>query len=76
MDKTETDTAELKFKVGDRVKRRELEGPLGTVRKVRTETVRDSIKQDGQEPPGVTVSVLWDNGTLSHFVPEGLELVD
>ena len=64
---------QCEFKVGDRVKNSFQSGPLGTVQKVRIETIRDSIKQDGKEPPGVTVTVLWDNGTLSHFVPSGLE---
>ena len=61
------------FKTGDRVKRSGQPGPLGTVQKIRIETVRTTLKEDGSEPPGVTVTVLWDNGTLSHFVPEGLE---
>lgn len=63
------------FKVGNRVKRVGVSGPLGTVRNIRIETVRTSLKQDGTEPPGVCVTVLWDNGTLSNFVPEGLEKV-
>jgi hypothetical protein len=58
---------------GDRVRRIGAAGPLGTVQKIRTETVRQSIKVDGAEPPGITVTVLWDNGTKSHFVPSGLE---
>ena len=66
---------EVGFKSGDRVRRTDTEGPLGTVHKVRIETVRQSIKVEGAEPPGVTVTVLWDNGTSSHFVPAGLELV-
>jgi hypothetical protein len=64
------------FKVGDRVQRPENDGPLGTVQKVRVETTRTSIRSSTDaEPPGVTVTVLWDNGTLSHFVPDGLEAV-
>ena len=66
--------SEKEFKAGDRVRRVETNGPVGVVQKVRIETVRESIKQDGSEPPAVTVTVLWDNGTLSHFVPDGLEL--
>jgi hypothetical protein len=61
------------FKTGDRVKRSGQGGALGTVQKVRVEIVRTTLKEDSNEPPGVTVTVLWDNGTLSHFVPEGLE---
>jgi hypothetical protein len=60
------------FQQGDRVKQANAGGMAGTVQKVRVETVRTSLKEDGNEPPGVTVTVLWDNGTLSHFVPEGL----
>ncbi len=65
---------ECQFKTGDRVKRRETEGPFGTVQKVRVETMRQSIKLDSSEPPGITVTVLWDNGSVSHFVPDGLEV--
>lgn len=65
-----------KFKTGDRVKRIDTDGPMGSVEKVRIETVRQSIKLDESEPPGVTVTVLWDNGTKSHFVPEGLVKAD
>ena len=65
---------ELKFKAGDRVVRQGDSGPLGTVQRVRIETSRSTIKEGGQEPPGITVTVLWDNGTTSHFVPESLDL--
>lgn len=64
------------FKTGDRVRRVGSTGPLGTVDKVRQESVRTTIKQEPGDPPGVTVTVLWDNGTLSHFVPEGLDVVE
>lgn len=64
------------MKSGDRVKRVGHAGPVGIVQKVRVESVRTSLKEDGTgEAPGVTVTVLWDNGTLSHFVPESLEVV-
>lgn len=63
------------FSVGDRVRKSEGTGPLGTVQKVRIETVRTTLKEDGGEPPGVSVTVLWDNGTVSHFVPSTLKLV-
>lgn len=63
------------FNAGDRVRLAGTTGPLGTVKKVRMETIRQSIRESESEPPGVTVTVLWDNGTLSHFVPEGLETV-
>ena len=61
----------LPFEKGDRVRKIESTGPFGTVQRVRIETVRQSIKET-KEAPGVTVTVLWDNGTLSHFVPDGL----
>lgn len=63
------------FKTGDRVKRSGVPGPVGTVQKVRVETTRTTLKEDSGEPPGVCVTVLWDNGTLSHFIPEGLEKI-
>jgi hypothetical protein len=66
---------ELSVKTGDRVRRSDSDGPFGTVKTVRVETIRQSIKTDSGEPPGVTVTVLWDNGTISHFVPGGLEKV-
>ena len=66
---------EIKFKAGDRVIRPGVVGPIGTVQNVRMETVRASVKKEGAEPPGVAVTVLWDNGTLSHFVPDALEKV-
>ena len=64
-----------KFQSGDRVVRRGVPGPAGTVQKVRVETTRESLREskEGEEPPAVTVTVVWDNGTISHFVPEGLE---
>ena len=64
-----------KFKIGDRVKKTGEEGPHGTVNKVRIETVRTTIRTSTDEPPGVTVTVLWDNGTVSHFVPDGVEKI-
>lgn len=64
----------IKFSTGDRVKRSGTEGPTGTVKQVRIESVRQSLRTEDGEPPGVTVTVLWDNGTLSHFIPEGIEL--
>ena len=70
-----TEEIDVGFSKGDRVRRTDGEGPLGTVYKVRVETMRQSIKTEGSEPPGVTVTVLWDNGTSSHFVPGGLERV-
>ena len=64
-----------KFKSGDRVSRVGITGPQGTVKKVRVEAVGPTLKEskEGQEGPGVTVTVLWVNGTTSHLVPEGLQ---
>lgn len=64
---------EEKFKKGDRVRRAKMQGPVGTVQSVRVETLRQTIKVDETETPGVTVTVLWDNGTLSHLVPDSLD---
>jgi hypothetical protein len=63
----------VKFKAGDLVKRVGKVGPKGTVQKIRVETTRSSLKEESAEGPGITVTVLWDNGTVSHFVPDGLE---
>ena len=67
---------EIEFKIGDRVFRPGIEGPAGVVKNIRIETVKDSIKKDGTEQPGVAISVLWDNGTISHFVPSALKKVE
>lgn len=68
--------AKKEFKAGDRVKRSDGVGPLGTVQTIRIESIRSSLKNNSDgEGPGVNVTVLWDNGTLSHFVPEGLERI-
>lgn len=64
---------EIELVAGDRVQRVERPGQLGTVERVRVETTRTTLKEDGGEPPGITVTVLWDNGTLSHFVPKSLQ---
>ena len=69
----ETPTSASRFTEGDRVKRADQSGPLGTVTKVRIERTKASLKSDSGEPPGVSVTVLWDNGTLSHFVPDSLQ---
>lgn len=62
------------FKAGDRVVRLDgVAGPMGTVQNIRTEVTRSSLKPDTSEPPGIAITVLWDNGTISHFVPEALK---
>lgn len=69
------------FEPGDRVVHIDQEsgavlpGPSGTVQNIRIETVRSSLKPNENEPLGMAVTVLWDNGTLSHFVPESLRKV-
>ncbi len=63
------------FQTGDVVQRIGKPGAVGTVQNVRVETVRSSLKEDSDEGPGITVTVLWDNGTISHFVPNGLEKI-
>ena len=64
--------ADQKLKVGDRVIQAGEKGPVGTVQRIRIETKRNTIKSSDGEGPGITVTVLWDNGTLSHFVPDTL----
>lgn len=64
---------QLPFTTGDRVKKKNTEGPFGTVQHVRLETIRQTVSDHRTEPPGITVTVLWDNGTTSHFVPAGLD---
>ena len=63
----------VSFKAGDLVQRVGKADCLGVVQKIRVETVRSSLREESSEGPGVTVTVLWDNGTVSHFVPDGLE---
>jgi len=59
-----------KFKVNDRVKRISGEGCMGIVKEVRAETT--SVGDSKKEKP-LLIAVLWDNGTLSYFSPEGLQ---
>ena len=65
----------IEFQEGDRVRQVGNQGPLGTVMKVRIERTRASIKETGNDSPGVSVMVMWDNGTASHFVTESLEKI-
>ena len=68
------------FQIGDRVVKideatgKKISGPLGTVQNIRVETTRTSLQRQDNEPLGVAVTVIWDNGTVSHFVPEALQL--
>ncbi len=66
--------AGIDYNRGDRVKKTGTAGPFGTVENIRVETVRQSIKES-KEDPGVAITVLWDSGTKSHFVPSALEKV-
>lgn len=58
------------FAAGDRVKRNDNSGPLGTVKEIRVEVTASSQDADSK---GKMYVVLWDNGTLSCFGAEGLE---
>lgn len=60
-----------KLKPNTRVKRKSVPGCLGTVQDIREEvTPTRDIKHKA-----LIVRVLWDNGTLSQFDPDGLEVV-
>ncbi|MBL7662316.1 hypothetical protein JNK13_06140 [bacterium] len=61
-----------KFNTNDKVVRKGTVGPIGVVTQIRVETQRATLKES-EEGPSVTVTVLWNNGTLSHFTPDGLE---
>jgi len=61
-----------KLKIGDRVKRLNLPGCFGVVQDIRTEVT--STTPEVKEK-GLMIHVLWDNGTLSCFGPEALEVV-
>ena len=75
-EETTLDLSSIDLKAGDRVRRIDGgPGPKGTVQNVRIESVRSSLKPNTSEPLGVAITVLWDNGTSSHFVPEGLEKI-
>ena len=62
------------FEAGARVVRQGTAGPKGTVQKVRTDTVRSSIVNSKDMDRGTTVTVIWDNGTVSHYISGSLEL--
>jgi len=62
-----------KFSVDNRVRRTNGEGSLGSVKEVRQEVIASS--GDTREK-GVMVTVAWDNGTISSFTPEALEIVE
>lgn len=60
------------YKINDRVRRVKKTGPLGTVKALREEVVGSSGEANRKE---VLVKIQWDNGTLSYFAPESIELV-
>lgn len=62
----------VEFKISDRVRRVKKAGPLGTVKALREEVVGSSGEANRKE---VLVKIQWDNGTLSYFAPESIELV-
>ena len=64
---------ECTFKIGDKVVVNGKKGPIGVVKEIRIETMRTSAKEKDKEGLGMSVTVIWDNGTISHFVPEALE---
>ena len=59
-------------KVNDRVKRIGRQGCLGLVKAVKEEVVGTT---GDKKDKGLLVEVQWDNGTVSYFAPEGLEVV-
>lgn len=63
-----------KLKVNDRVKRANAPGCLGTVKDIRQEITQTGASQENKEK-ALMINVLWDNGTLSCFAPESLEVV-
>ena len=62
-----------KFKENDRVQRIGSTACPGTVKGLRTEITATTPEA---RQKGLLVSVLWDNGTMSYFSPEALELVE
>jgi hypothetical protein len=60
------------FKPNDRVKRVFGGGCVGTVQEVRAEV---SVSSEPKREVGYIIVVLWDNGTLSSFSPDGLVAV-
>ena len=65
---------QINIKQGNRVLRTGTTGPKGTVKQIRVETTRQTMRTGETDPLGITVTVLWDNGTLGHFVPDGLQV--
>jgi hypothetical protein len=59
-----------RLRENDRVKRKDRPGAIGTVKSIRQETTASTVEQ---KDIALLVTVLWDNGTLSSFSPEGLD---
>lgn len=64
-------TEECKLKADDKVKRIDRPGCLGIVQSVREEVIGST----GDGDKSLLVEVKWDNGTVSFFDPESLEVV-
>ncbi len=69
---SESTTEVLPLEPKARVKRKEGESCLGTVREIRTEVTASTGETDDR---GLMVVVDWDNGTSSYFTPNSLEVV-
>lgn len=61
---------ETEFKENDRVKRKAGSGCLGVVKDIRQEVTASSAEVSRPR----LIKVQWDNGTLSYFSPEALEI--
>lgn len=65
-------TTAKKLKENDRVRRLNVPGCQGIVKQIRQETTASTVEQ---KEDALLVTVLWDNGTISYFSPQSLELV-
>ena len=63
-----------KLKVNDRVKRVSVPGCTGIIKDIREETMVSAANVDNKDRSQM-VAVQWDNGTVSMFAPESLEVV-
>ncbi|NLF24711.1 MAG: hypothetical protein GX589_03520 [Deltaproteobacteria bacterium] len=65
--------ATTNLKVNDRVKRVGVERSYGLIKEVREEIIGTS---GDTKDKGILVKVQWDNGTISYFSPESLQLIE
>jgi hypothetical protein len=65
--------ASKSLKVNDRVRRVYGGGCCGTVKDVREEVTASA---DDRREKALLINVLWDNGTMSCFSPDGLEAAE